>query len=168
MDLGDLEIGERFERHHASLAVATAAGVLVFIIVAVFFHTWGQNFIVTTPFDGGNLSTEIGTDVEMNFYVRNTGQKPLRVDMQTVDLEFDRDWRFWSRDGFNSRDTTFVSANSSGDILEVESRNYQRINVKFTTPLDEGVFNLTLAGETSRGDFEKGVEVVVVNETAAN
>lgn len=164
MELPDTgEIGEN--------PVTVAATILVLSTITGFLLLGNgdeTNPVVTTPHDGGNFSTDIGTPVRVNFFISNPDKNPINVDVDESELKFDADWNFWERPEYHTENRISLIGENNQSVLEIPAGETRYISAKFVTPLQEGVYEVELIGVTENDEFSKKVTLAVENRSSVN
>ena len=151
--------------------VAVPATILVVSTIAGFFllNSGGSvEPVVTTPYDGGNFSTDIGTPVRVNFFVSNPGQESIELNVEETELEFDADWNFWERAEYHTEDRISVTGEDNKSVLEIPPGDSRYVSAKFVTPLQEGVYEVELVGSLEDSEFSKGATIAVENRSSVD
>lgn len=151
--------------------ITVAAIILIVSTVTGFFLLGGGDEtepVVTTPYDGGNFSTDIGTPVRVNFFVSNPSKDSIEVDIDKSELKFDSDWNFWERPDYHTENRVSLTGENNQSMLEIPSGETRYISAKFVTPLQEGVYEVELIGVTEDDEFSKKVAVAVENRSSSD
>jgi len=151
--------------------VAAAVTILIASSLAGFFllnSGADTAAVVTTPHDGGNFSTDIGTPVRVNFFVSNPGQETIELDVEESKLDFDADWNFWERAEYHTKDRISLTGENNQSTLEIPPQETRYVSAKFVTPLQEGVYEVELIGHLEDDEFSTAVKVAVENRSSAD
>lgn len=153
------------ETYHTAIIAALAIGVISAFFTVATQGSGNQGLVVTTPYENGNFSTEIGRPVRVDFYVHNPTDSKVSFDVGESNLKFGTNWSFWSHPDYDTREKVSLVAEENKSEIVIPANESRFVSAKFVTPLQEGVYEVELQGETDHGDFSKKVTVVAENRT---